>query len=65
MRLGDTLQFPGSLGEHNDPNGIPCGGRMFFAKQVGVGGVYFNMVECLTCRKELPAAEDRLRPEPS
>jgi hypothetical protein len=36
---------------------------MFFAKQVGVDGVYLNTMESLTCRKELPSAEDKLRPE--
>jgi hypothetical protein len=62
MRFG-THQFPGDAGEHTDPQGAPCLGRMFEAKHVGVGGAYTNWVECIVCHKEMPATEERLLPD--
>lgn len=59
MKRGSTLQFLGNLGEYIAANGNPCSGRTFCAKQVGVGGVYLNTVECTTCQKELPAGRRR------
>jgi hypothetical protein len=62
MRLFSTVQFPGDLGKHSDPLGQECLGRVFTVKQVGVGGVYVNSVECPACKRQLAAAEDRLLP---
>jgi len=62
MKLASTVHFYGDLGKHSDPHGQECSGRLFTAKHVGVGGVYVNEVECTTCKRVLPAVEDRLLP---
>lgn len=62
MKLASTVQFGGDLGKHSDLHGKECSGRLFMAKHVGVGGVYVNEVECTTCKRALPAVEDRLLP---
>jgi hypothetical protein len=62
MRRG-THHFPGDAGKHTDPQGQDCAGRIFEAKQVGVGGVYINRVECTTCHREISSSEDRLMPD--
>jgi hypothetical protein len=62
MRFG-THQFPGDAGRHVSPQGEDCLGRIFEAKQVGVGGAYVNRVECAVCHRVMPASEDRLLPD--
>jgi hypothetical protein len=60
MIAGRTYTFSGDKGKHTDDQGQDCPGRSFYAKMVGVGGIYINTVECTTCNKELKAGEDSL-----
>ena len=60
MKVGSTVNFPGDLGKHSDLQGQDCPGRLFEPRQVGIGGVYINRVECKVCHRELPAWEGRL-----
>jgi hypothetical protein len=62
MRFG-THHFPGDAGEHTDPQGQNCTGRVFEAKYVGVQGAYINRVECTTCHRQISSSEDRLMPD--
>jgi hypothetical protein len=62
MKLLTSVRFDGNLGRHSNPQAQECSGRLFEAKHVGVGGVYVNEVECTTCKRLLPAVEDRLLP---
>lgn len=59
MKFGPHT-FPGDAGKHTDKDGNECYGRTFEAKSVGVGGVYTNVVMCVTCLCELAASEDRI-----
>ena len=62
MRFG-TIQFPGDAGKHLNSQREDCLGRVFNVKQVGVGTVYVNRVECTACHREMSASEDRLLPD--
>ena len=65
MIAGTTVEFPGDPGKYANQQGHQCVGRAFLAKQVGVGAVYINTVECTTCHRELDAWENGLVPSPS
>lgn len=59
MRFG-TISFEGDAGRHLDKGKRECAGRMFRVNAVGVGGIYINYVQCLSCGLELEAYENGL-----
>lgn len=56
----ETVPFPGDAGKHTDRDHRECAGRKFKVNSRGVGGIYINYVECLSCRLELAAFENGL-----
>lgn len=59
MRFG-TINFNGDAGRHLDENDRVCDGRSFKVNSVGVGGIYVNYVQCVSCGLELEAFENGL-----
>lgn len=60
MEVGATYIFQKDAGKHFSAEGTDCPGRAFLAKEVGVGAVYTNLVECTLCSQRIRAWEQGL-----
>jgi len=55
-----TVQFPGAAGKHRNEEGRGCPGRQFSVEVRGLGAVYTDEVECMTCHSRLEATDEGL-----
>jgi hypothetical protein len=60
MKLGSVIELQGRTGDHGMLNGQKCPGRQFLVIEVGVGGIYENLVRYTQCHLELRAYENQV-----
>ena len=61
MKLGSTVRLPEASGSHFGLDLKACPEDSFRVTTAGVGGVYYDLVECIRCRREFKAYGEQIQ----
>lgn len=61
MKLGSTIGLSGDLGMHLGLDLKPCLSRLFRVDTVGSGAIYYDLLNCTTCRRRFRAYGGEIR----
>lgn len=61
MKLGSTVGLPGDLGLHLGLDLKRCLPQLFRVVVVGSGAIYYDLLECTTCRRRFRSYGEQIR----